>query len=253
MLDLATIMHHETWFCESFTRKHETDYGVFFYNPDNPLSHDSNHAVIFQLNGDLDRTILEIVEFYHRHHLTPRLYNAYQNNELNILRPHLEAHGFTIEVHETTFMLWHPTTVPGIDTIRNFRRITQITDDVIELIHTEDHGDWGINVLKNHVHDTRFHLLGLYEQDQCRAIASVKMMDGYSRVDDVVTHLAFRGRHLGTTLMTNLLAYHAERSQNPIYLYAHNPIAISLYRKIGFQEFTLDYAHWSAFLPESST
>ena len=213
----------------------------FQYNPDNPQSHDSNHANIFKLDGDLDAVIDDIAHLYRRHHLTPRIYNAYRERELEILRPHLEAHGFTVSLHDDTiFMIWHPTHIPQLDSTDTFRRITQVTDDLIELIHTDDDGgDWNINVLKSHLHDERFYLLGLYEQGKCRAMASVKIMDGYSRVDDVKTHRAFRGRHLGTKLMTFLLAYHSEHSTNTIYLYANNPIAIKLYRNIGFQEFEL--------------
>lgn len=155
----------------------------------------------------------DIVRFYEDHDLTPRIYNSYQERELEILRPHLAAHGFIVSEH------------------------------------TDNEGDWTINVLKNHLHHEQFHLLGLYVQGKCRAMASVKFMDGYSRVDDVRTHAAFRGQHLGTKLMTYLLAYHAERSDNDVYLYAHNPIAIKLYENIGFQEFEIDWGHWSAYTP----
>lgn len=253
MIDVAAIMHHEVWFCESFTRKLETDYGVIFYNPDNPESHDSNHANIFRLDGDIDAILDDIVRVYRRRNLTPRIYNAYQEGELDVLRPHLEARGFTVQIHATTiFMLWHPTTIPEIDTPHALRRITQMSDDLIDLIHTDDEGDWTINVLKNHLHDERFHLLGLYDQGKCRAMASVKIMDAYSRVDDVKTHRAFRGRHLGTTLMTFLLAYHSQHSTNALYLYANNPIAIKLYRNIGFQELELHQQHWSAHWSEAA-
>jgi ribosomal protein S18 acetylase RimI-like enzyme len=105
-------------------------------------------------------------------------------------------------------------------------------------------------VLNAHIHDPQFHLLGLYDQGQARAIASVKTLDGYSRVDDVRTHLDFRCKGYGTKLMTYLVRYHAGISGNHLYLYANNPIAIRMYKRVGFKEMDKKIENWSAFLEQ---
>jgi predicted GNAT family acetyltransferase len=137
----------------------------------------------------------------------------------------------------------------ALDTTLPVRKITHISDDIIELIHTGDAGDWTINLLKNAINHENFHLLGLFQHDRCVAIASVQVMDGYSRIDNVVTHLAFRWQHFGTQLINYLVSYHAALSCNYLYLFANNPIAIRLYKNVGFQTVMINKPCWNAHIP----
>jgi GNAT superfamily N-acetyltransferase len=246
MFDRDRMLLQEVSFYESFTNKVITDYGVIYYNPLNPQSHDSNHAHILHVDDHADVAIQDIARFYGNHRLTPCVYQSFVENELAVLRPHLESQGFVVHTITNTFMQFHPGKVPPADPEVSVRRLSQVSADIVELIHTEDDGDWTINVLKTHVNDERFHLLGLFRSDKCLSIASVKTMDGYSRVDDVVTHKAFRGRGLGTKLIEYLVRYHATISGNHLYLYADNPIAINLYKRVGFQETAVNKPRWSA-------
>jgi predicted GNAT family acetyltransferase len=84
-------------------------------------------------------------------------------------------------------------------------------------------------------------------------MASLRVMDGFSRVDDVRTHTAFRGRLFATELMKHLAAYHARISDNRLYLWATNPVAIRMYRNVGFGEFRTDRPIWSAYVGGIST
>ena len=237
MIDLQAIFHHEMYFCKSFTRTQRTEYGVLFYNAQNSQSHDSNHAHIVSFDHALDDVIQDIIRFYQRKHLTPRIYASFRDREVEVLHPRLAAHGFTISTYQNIFMHGSTASVPRIDTLDvSFRRISTLSQDIIDLIHTDEAGDWTIHVLHEHLQDERFHLLGLYLENTCRAIASVKIMQTYSRVD-----------------MVYLQAYHARVSTNEIYLWANNPIAIKLYKNIGFQEFPIGKPCWSAWLSDHAT
>jgi len=90
--------------------------------------------------------------------------------------------------------------------------------------------------------------LGLFDGEKCVSTASVKTMDGYSRIDDVTTHLGYRGHHLATKLITYLVDYHSDISDNYLYLYTDNPVAIRMYRNVGFEEISNEIPWWRAFL-----
>ena len=143
--------------------------------------------------------------------------------------------------------------IPSPEINSDIRRISSISEDIIDLIHTEDAGDWTINVLKYHVRRENFHLLGLYQAGNCIAIASVNVMDGYSRVDDVLTHKKYRGYHTGTKLIQYLVNYHHRVSDNYLYLWAVNPIAVRMYRNIGFEEFPVEKPFWMAFTDDDTS
>ncbi len=199
-------------------------------------------------DGIPEAVIHHIVQFYSDSGLTPRIYTAFLDNEYEILKPYLESSGFTITLLPGVYLIFPREHDTPVDSSCVIRRISDVTDSLIELIHAEDEGDWTVNVLKAHVNDRNFHLFGLFQSDKCVSMASAKIMNGYSRVDDVLTHPAFRGQHLATDLMSYLARYHRSISNNQLYLWAVNPIAIRLYKNIGFQLVDINKICWSAFL-----
>jgi len=252
VFDPARLLQLELSFCESFTNKAVREYGVLYFNSLNPQSHDSNHALILNTRVNLDSAIHDVVEFYRSRRITPRIYPSFISSELDLLRPYLASRGFTVQVYASVFMRVVDNRPPAVQAGISVRRISRLTDEVMELVHTDEAGDWTINVLKTHLNDGRFHLLGLFHSGRCASIASVKIMDGYSRVDDVKTHVAFRGRHFGTDLMRYLIAYHRAISSNYLYLWATNPVAIRMYKNVGFEVFEFDRPTWSAHIESTS-
>ena len=77
-------------------------------------------------------------------------------------------------------------------------------------------------------------------------MASINLMEGASRVDDVCTHVAHRGKGYCRTLIHALLAYYDALSTQPLYLWAENPTAIRIYQEAGFVEQRPDADSWYA-------
>ncbi len=246
MFDVKAMFEAEISFCDSFTNRKDTHYGRLYYNPENPLSHDSNHAHIMKSLENPRDALEDIKMFYRSCGLTPRIYPSFIADELEILGPHLSAAGFAAKIQNARAFLFPDDIQTPFDPTISVKRITSISDDLVDLIHSEDKGDWTINVLKRHVSDKSFHLLGLFDHEQCVSIASVKTMNGYSRVDDVLTHASHRGQRFGTGLMEHLVNYHKAISKNHLYLWATNPIAIDMYLRVGFREIQTGVPLWSA-------
>ena len=246
MFDIKAMFQTEISFCDSFTNRKDTQYGRLYYNPQNPLSHDSNHAHVLRNLENPEDALEDIKAFFRSRGLTPRVYQSFLADELEILRPHLEAAGFAVKHQDARTFRFPPDIQTPFDSTITVRRITSISGDLIDLIHSEDKGDWTIKVLDRHVNDEKFHLLGMFENGECVSIASVKTMDGYSRVDDVLTHSNHRGKRFGTRLMEYLVSYHRAISENCLYLWATNPIAMDMYLRVGFREIHTGAPYWSA-------
>lgn len=109
MIDLKKVMEYENNFPGGFTDVSEKPYGKLFFSRDNPLSHDSNHALILDLQADLDQVLDELTSFYNNLAVTPRIYQAFQPQEQHILKPYLNKHGFQYQEYENYFLEFtHP-------------------------------------------------------------------------------------------------------------------------------------------------
>ncbi|MFC1947305.1 GNAT family N-acetyltransferase [Chloroflexota bacterium] len=248
MFDIEIMFQRENSYYEAFTDKKAMDFGYIYYNTENPRSHDSNHAHILKIHENPREAVQEIKRFYSNAGLVPRVFHSFIDDELEILKPVLEEEGFRIEIFNSTFFYYPTGIISSLESETDIRRINYISEDIIELIHTESDGDWTINVLKYQVRRENFHLLGLFQSDKCISIASLNVMEGYSRVDEVLTHKKYRGYHLGTRLMKYLVHYHDKVSDNYLYLWAVNPIAVRMYRNIDFEEIRINKPFWAAYI-----
>jgi hypothetical protein len=192
MYDMKKMFKQEISYCDLFTNKISTEYGKIYYNPLNPLSWDNNHAHILDINWNTEVMLQDIIQFYRSRKLVPRVYGSFIDNELEKLEPVLKSRGFTLDIFSSEFRIFPARATQTVERSISIRRVTQLSDDIIELIHTDELGDWSINVLSTSLKDSQIHLLGLFKVSKCLSIASVRILDEYSRIDDVKTHKLYR-------------------------------------------------------------
>lgn len=113
-----------------------------------------------------------------------------------------------------------------------------------------EEGDWTVKVLQKQIKNDNFHLLAGYARDTAVTMVALQLMDGYSRVDHMITHSEHRCRGYARAIIEYLVDYHRSLSDNYLYLYASNPVAIRMYREAGFVEIEDRLESWFAWLPE---
>lgn len=251
-IDLGLLRRLENAFFADFARVERRDYGLLYYQPDNPLSHDSNHAVILDLSADLAAAVGDIATFYQAQGLEPRLYSSFVAGDGALLRPHLERRGFAFREQPLRWFVLDDAPAPpdpraagGLEV----RRVRVLTKGLRELIHSEGPVPWTEHVLRHHLPCEGLHLLVGYVDGLPVTMASLKEMDGLARVDDVLTHPFYRRRGYARALLAALVAYHRRLTPQPLYLYAEEPSAIRIYEGVGFVEQVLPVDQWSAWLP----
>jgi ribosomal protein S18 acetylase RimI-like enzyme len=243
---MSDLIDCEIHFPKDFADSLGKPYGIFYYNEDNPLSWDSNHAIIADLNADLDIAFQEIPSFYNEKSITPRIFASMQAQELDILQPYFDKYHFQLAYKNLNrYFLWEKPSQAGVVPNIKFQRLHELSDDVKAIIFSDiDGGEWTVKVIQRHLKLPSFHLLCGFVANKPVTIASLKIMEHYSRVDDVITHVEFRGKGYGRSLMHYLVDYHNRISNNYLYLYASNPVAIKNYELCGFVDLDFKFDDW---------
>ena len=243
--NVKRMLDTELHFPQRFTNMTPKNWGVIFWNEGNKKSFDSNHAVITDHLG-AEASVRDIEFFYKTKGIQPRIYQSFKPGELALLRPALEKHGFQIEMSEDIFFTHNRES--SLSTVAELRveRLKTLSIDVMETIAIEFGGDWTIRVVERHLLHPSYHLLGGFVGDELASLASVGVYAGYSRVDDVYTRDKFRGRGFAGGMIHYLVNYHNQLTNNHLYLYSSNPLAIRVYEKAGFTQISQDFDCWMA-------
>ena len=247
---IEEIARFENNWPRSFATVVDRDYGWLFYDRDNLLSHDSNHAIIFNLAANLDAAIADVCSFYKDLGVRPRVYHGYVPGALEILLPKLLALGFKSETSNEQYFTWmRPSEIKPVQGFE-LRRIRSVNQEVIDIIGLED--TWTLGVLKRLVARADCHLLVGYIDGVAVALAQIDLVNGLSRVDGVTVQPKYRSKGYGHALMHMVVQYHREISSNVLYLYSSNPNAMRIYMKAGFTKLDWGPQKWSAWLPEQA-
>lgn len=250
MVDIKKMLQCELNFPRDFTNAVDTAYGVLFYNEDIADSHDSNHAVVYDLEADLDKVVSEIVEFYSGKGIDPRLYQSFQPEDVDILEPYLKDHGFTIQRYDNWAAIHS-----GKSTIKPVpelvvKRVTRVDEKLADMIlKTENNNPRSLKVLKKRIPCENYHHFVGFHEGEPVSMAAFSLYDGFSEVDSVLTHVDHRGLGYCSTVIDEMCRQHQQLSKNTLYLWATDPVAIKIYKNAGFKHIEIDAPFWSAWKP----
>ena len=247
---LQKIMHIEINFCSAFSNAAPTAFGKIFWNENNPLSWDSNHAVITHTDIDYEDAVVQIQEFYSSKNLTPRIYFSFHPEEAEILKLLKQKNwtiddvGFTFYIHSKEKPLSHSKSVRFVD-------IESYTDDIREVVLSDPReGIWMVNAIKTGLANKEINVTGLDHENRLIGLYALHNSNGITRIDNVFIHLAHRGKGFGKQLVQYMIQNHYKKYPGELlYLCATNPVAKSIYERYGFEKITLPGSSWNAYKP----
>jgi ribosomal protein S18 acetylase RimI-like enzyme len=243
---LQQLIECENSYPAAFAAVSERPYGKLFYNPDNPQSHDSNHALILDLDCDLEAAVEDLIMFYRINSLIPRVYSSFREEERERLIPVLSRRGFELKTSgDRIYYRQHPSRIEPRPDFR-VRRALQLDPEISAIIRSEDDGDWNVIAIGHLLAAESFHLMVGYAGAVPVCLATLNLLNGLTRLDDVVTHQEHRGKGYGRALVHLIVDYHRRLSQNGLYLWASNPTAVRIYREAGFAELETQLDYWTA-------
>jgi ribosomal protein S18 acetylase RimI-like enzyme len=248
MIDLERMYDCERDFPLRFAHVADMPYGRLFYNPDNPLSNDSNHALILRLGFDLDGAVEDLVRFYQGLRLTPRVYPAFLPGEWDTLRPVLTRHAFTCEEYVDHYFFLGGQSVIRPNPSVEVKRVRDLDPSIVDTLCAAQGSDRTVQILRRHLPWDEFHLLAGYVDSQAVTLGSFEIVHPYARVDNVVTHPEHRNLGYCRALIHCMVQYYPSVTPIPLYLWASDPTAMQIYREAGFLEMGVDHAAWGAWL-----
>ena len=249
------IINTEIILAKSISKVQETEYGILFYNEDNPNSYDANHAVITRYNKytDFDKIIKKIKEFYLSKNLSPRIYSSLILGQLEQIQDKLISNGFEVE-HNNDFYLIHSKECKINEPYTlNIKQISQ--DDDLSLIlnlieRRPDSANRVYKIIKDKIKLPFYHMfVGYVENGSPATIMTLEYYNGIAVVSKVKTTDEQRGNGYARQLTRFCVNWHYENYKDYLlYLTYNNPTAGKIYREAGFVDVDWKFESWSAFI-----
>ncbi len=236
---LARLKNAEIEYPSLFSNRFERPWGVIFLNPDNPTSHDSNHAVITRGRG-YRRILEEIMVTFDQYKITPRIYESFRQGQWKTLEPLLTERGFAIEKGLCSFMVHRTSFTHPVTTTLSFRRQTTFDETLFKKLFEESEWAYAMPVQKACMSSPRFfNFVGFLGEVPVVNASILNLGNGLYRIDDVETVTEYRGHGYAREMIAFLINYFEENIRGTLYLWVTNPIARRIYEEFGFVPFSL--------------
>ncbi len=230
----------------------KTDWGVLFWDDNNPTMHDVNHACI--LNEEkFSGALTEIRDFYSGKGITPRVYLCKSQKETQ--KEALAQNGW--QVYDVGafrhFLLTEENRIPETHPleIRELTSASQITEMLLQNLYSvylaEDPDT--INRMARMLPrctDSKMCRVwcGYFEGEPACLAMTADSLYGMQFFDLVETAEKFRNRGFARAL----ISFMVNRADRPTFLYSENPTAIRIYEQAGFREIKVEEnpVYWRA-------
>lgn len=247
------IMEFENNWFKHFADFINTDYGILYYNNDDPTTTDYNHAYISKYNeiSNFDIILQNIKDFYTDKNLTPIVYSNFIHGQLEKMKDSLIKNGFTIEENYggQTYMIHTSECKINVPYTLNFKCITNGEDlsCIYEILNEEDRDD-ADDIAEIKIKLPEFNLfVGYLDDNTPVTMANVEYFNGVGLADNVETAEKHRGKGYARQMIRFLIEYHYKNyKDNLLYLYYDNPVAGRIYKEGGFKE--ADIESWAAYI-----
>ncbi len=230
----ARLKQAEIDFPSLFSKRLNRPWGVIYFDPNNPTSHDSNHAVITR--GKAYRRILdEIMVTFEKFKIKPRLYDAFRPGQWEALEPLLTERGFAIEKRTWSLMIRQTGKTHEVPITLNFKRQTSFDETLFKQLFEESEWPYAMPVQKTCFSSPKFYnFVGCLGEIPVVNASILNLGNGMYRIDDVETVLAFRGHGYAREMMAFLVHYFEKNIRGTLYLWVSNPVARRIYEEFGF-------------------
>ena len=234
---MTRFYHEEDLFPREFTRWEERPWGLLFFNPDNPDSYDSNHALIFRSRtDDLPAVLAEITDFYLSRSLHPCIYQSILDDGwFGEIESDLSAAGYRSWLEAQTYMLLGPDNAicPSPDVTV---RLEPVWQDVFARDIFEAAGEqWEIAVAKRQLQNpnTWFFAAWLDNRPAGMIYGHVNA-DHIARIDYLLVPMAHRCRGIGRAL-THAFVEHCKAQHIDCALWPDGETPRRIYEEAGFR------------------
>jgi N-acetylglutamate synthase-like GNAT family acetyltransferase len=238
MNHLEEIFNLDFAYLNSFTQRLDREWGVLFYNEEQPDYYDANHAHIHRLVEKPDEVIKEVFSFYESRGLLPRFY-IYNLDVQGEFISQLKANQFGYEELISAVQLWDK----KINESSNLEEVT------IELVTINNYSEaleiecsikeFGGRAVREKAFQQEFqnpqftYYLLRYKGEAC-ATACLFTAGNQARVESVATLEEYRGKGLIGHLIRHIQSEATKKEIAKLWVFPINEKIEKVYHKYGF-------------------
>jgi GNAT superfamily N-acetyltransferase len=238
-MNLQDILELDFEYLTSFTNSLERPWGTLFYNVEQPVYFDANHAHVDKINENPGEMIDEVLDFYTSKNLMPRFYIYNLEEQLNLFSA-LEEKGFKVEELESPVQLWNGQQLKQqcredvvIERVgdHNFHQALEIECSIEEL------GGRAVrekSFPEEYSHPAFTHYLLRYKGTAC-ATACIFASNYIARLETVATLRAFRGKGLIGELISFIQKEVKNSGYEKLWVHPINDRVAKVYQRYGFE------------------
>jgi N-acetylglutamate synthase-like GNAT family acetyltransferase len=242
MNHLDEIFNLDFAYLDSFTQRLDREWGILFYNEEQPDYYDANHAHIHRMVEKPDNVIKEVFSFYQSRGLLPRFY-IYDLNVQGEFISQLKDNQFGYEELISPVQLWDKKIIES----SNLEEIT------IELVTVENYSvaldiecsikEFGGRAVREKAFAQEFHnpqftyYLLRYKGIAC-ATACLFTAGDQARLESVATLEEYRGKGLIGHLIRHIQSESVKREIKNLWVFPINEKIEKVYQKYSFHTVT---------------
>lgn len=236
----------------AYAEMRRTEWGVLFWDDNNPTKHDINHARILNDERFAD-ALAEIREFYTDRGLVPRVYLC--RNQQETQKETLAANGYKLygDWGFQHFLLTEQNRIPETHQleIRELTDSSAVTERLLQNLYgiyqaeDPDTVNRMSRLLPRCIESKMCRVwCGYFEGDPACLAMIADSLYGMQFFDLVETAKQYQNRGFAR----ELISFMVERAERPTFLYSENPTAIRIYEQAGFRPIALsdDPVSWRA-------
>ena len=235
---LDKIFELDFAYLDTFTKRHDREWGILFLNEDQPAYYDANHAHISKLADHPEKVIDEVISFYQAKNIIPRFY-IYSPAEQPDLLSLLKSKGFGYEELTGPVQLWDRKV---INLERNeaivIEKVTEV--NYLEALEIEcsikEIGGREVRekALKEEFnHPAYQHFLLRYNGVAC-ATACIFAYGRQARMESVATLEEYRGRGLIGYIIQHIQQQVQQQRFENLWVFPINERVEKVYNRYGF-------------------
>ena len=238
-MNMQTIHMLDIAYCETFTRRIDTSWGILFCNENQPDYYDANHARIMTACDNSHEVAEEVINFFQSKNIVPRFYIYDLENQQNLLTE-LKSRNFKYEELISPVQLWDNNIIsiptdPMVKiekvTKENYREAIEIEGSIKEF--------GGLEVMEK-VFEEQFnhpaftHYLLRYDGVAC-STACIFVDGNQARMESVATLEAFRGKGLIGQIIHYIQQEVTKKRIEKLWVFPINEAIEKVYQKYGFE------------------
>ena len=242
---LQHIKHAQSQYPALFSQGQAAPWGILFYNPNNTLSIEANHSVLWQSYQNYNDVLAQTSYFYNSKNCLPRLYCYLPSSEESRLLQAVYQFGGTVTKSDLQLLTCRVPVEQSVASPLTFEKLTQWDPALQQFILQENFHLEG--TLRGSMEHNSYSLIVGRLFGTPVTMAGLWDSGSVLRISNVMTGEAFRGCGFALALIRHIINL-AAQAEKPAYLFANNPVAIRVYLRAGMTLETPDFSlfNWEA-------